>query len=79
MSSAFTFVRLHDWLWSPIDSRQRSPVRQRKTVDGKSLLGITSLLAKKGTVVTIEADGEDESSAVEALSSLVQGGFQAPS
>ena len=50
-----------------------------KTVDGKSLLGITSLLAKKGTVVTIEADGEDESSAVEALSSLVQGGVKAPS
>ena len=50
-----------------------------KTVDGKSLLGITSLLAKKGTVVTIEADGEDESAAVKALAALIQDGFNAPS
>ena len=50
-----------------------------KTVDGKSLLGITSLLAKKGTVVTIEADGEDETAAIEALVALIQDGFSAPS
>ena len=46
-----------------------------KTVDGKSLLGITSLLARKGTVVTIIADGEGEKEAVEQITELIQTGF----
>ncbi len=46
-----------------------------KTVDGKSLLGITSLLAKQGTVITIIANGEGEQEAVEQLSTLVRNGF----
>jgi phosphocarrier protein len=45
------------------------------TVDGKSLLGITSLLARRGTVVTISADGEGEQEVVEGLSKLIQSGF----
>jgi phosphocarrier protein len=45
------------------------------TVDGKSLLGITSLLARRGTVVTIEADGEGEAEVVESLTQLIQSGF----
>ena len=49
-----------------------------KTVDGKSLLGITSLLAKQGTVITIMADGEGEEEAVKSISELVQNGFQTP-
>ncbi len=48
-----------------------------KTVDGKSLLGITSLLARHGTVVTVMATGEGEDDAVEALTALIQGGFRA--
>ena len=47
-----------------------------KTVDGKSLLGITSLLAKQGTVITIMADGEGEQEAVESISELVRNGFK---
>ena len=50
-----------------------------KTVDGKSLLGITSLLAKKGIVVTIEADGADEKAAISALVTLIQDGFNTTS
>ena len=49
-----------------------------KTVDGKSLLGITSLLAKQGTVITIMADGDGEEDAVKSISALVQNGFQTP-
>jgi phosphocarrier protein HPr len=45
------------------------------TVDGKSLLGITSLLARRGTVVTICADGEGEEEVVDALTKLIQAGF----
>jgi phosphocarrier protein HPr len=48
----------------------------QSTVDGKSLLGITSLLARRGTVVTITADGEGEAEAVEALCSLIRAGFE---
>ena len=46
------------------------------SVDGKSLLGITSLLARRGTVVTIEAHGEGEEEVVEALTKLFQSGFE---
>ncbi len=46
------------------------------TVDGKSLLGITSLLARRGTVVTIRADGQGEKEVVEALTGLIQSGFK---
>jgi len=45
------------------------------TVDGKSLLGITSLLARRGTVVTITADGEGEKEVVHSLMELIQSGF----
>jgi phosphocarrier protein HPr len=48
-------------------------------VDGKSLLGITSLLARRGTVVTITADGEREAEAIAALTQLIQAGFEAKS
>ena len=47
-----------------------------KTVDGKSLLGITSLLAKQGTVITIVAEGEGEQEVVDQLSALVRNGFR---
>ena len=47
-----------------------------KTVDGKSLLGITSLLAKQGTVITIMAEGEGEKEVVESISELVRNGFK---
>ena len=46
-----------------------------KTVDGKSLLGITSLLARQGSVITIMADGEGEKKAVNLITALVQAGF----
>jgi len=49
-----------------------------KTVDGKSLLGITSLLAKQGTVITIMADGEGEEAVVKSISDLIHNGFQTP-
>jgi phosphocarrier protein len=46
-----------------------------KTVDGKSLLGITSLLARQGTVITIMADGEGEKEVVNQIAELIQAGF----
>jgi phosphocarrier protein len=49
--------------------------RGEKTMDGKSILGILLLAAVQGTEIEIQAEGEDEEAAVEALSALVEGGF----
>ena len=49
--------------------------RPGREIDGKSIMGILLLAAARGTTITITADGTDESDAVEALASLVEGGF----
>jgi phosphocarrier protein len=59
-------------------SRFRSRVtasRGDKTMDGKSILGILLLAAVQGAELEIQTEGEDEVEAMEALSSLVEGGF----
>jgi phosphocarrier protein len=40
-------------------------------VDGKSILGVLTLAATRGTTLTIVAEGEDAERAVEALAELV--------
>lgn len=45
--------------------------KDEKKVNAKSIMGIMSLAISKGTSVIISADGSDEESAVEALSSLI--------
>jgi phosphocarrier protein len=45
------------------------------TTDGKSILGILFLAATSGTEIVITASGEDEDEAIDALASLVAGGF----
>lgn len=44
-------------------------------VNAKSIMGIMMLAASRGTQLTIRAEGPDEEEAVEALSKLVEGGF----
>jgi phosphocarrier protein len=59
-------------------SRFRAKVtvsRGGKTMDGKSILGILLLAAVQGAELEIEADGDDEATAVEALCALVESGF----
>lgn len=46
-----------------------------KKADAKSLMGIMTLQAKKGTVVTITADGPDEAEAIEKFGSMFKSGF----
>ena len=46
-----------------------------KKVNGKSVMILMSLGAKKGDELTISAEGPDEKEAVEALSELVESGF----
>ena len=44
-------------------------------VNAKSIMGIMMLAASCGTQLTIRAEGPDEEKAVEALSKLVESGF----
>ena len=50
-------------------------VRDGRRMDGKSILGILLLAAAQGSTLTLEAEGEDEEEALEALARLVEGGF----
>ncbi len=46
-----------------------------RVMDGKSILGILLLTASQGTVLTVSAEGVDETAAVEALVELVASGL----
>ena len=50
-------------------------LRDGVSVDGKSIVGILTLAAAHGSVLTLRADGEDEDEAVKALTELVVGMF----
>jgi len=45
--------------------------RNGQEVNGKSIMGVMMLAASKGTDITLIADGEDESDAIEKLSTLI--------
>jgi phosphocarrier protein len=49
--------------------------RDRREMDGKSIMGILLLAAARGSTITISAEGADEGDAVRALVELVQSGF----
>ena len=49
--------------------------RERREMDGKSIMGILLLAAARGSTIIISADGQDEDAAVRALVALVQSGF----
>jgi phosphocarrier protein HPr len=49
--------------------------RDRREIDGKSIMGILLLAAARGSTITISAEGRDERDAVEALVALVESGF----
>lgn len=46
-------------------------IKDNLAVDGKSILGVMSLAAEKGSKLTIRADGENEKDAVEQLINLL--------
>jgi phosphocarrier protein len=46
-----------------------------KNVNGKSIMGVLTLAASKGTKLTIEAEGSDESNAIEEIATLVNDRF----
>jgi phosphocarrier protein HPr len=59
-------------------SRFRSAVKVvngKKVADGKSILSLMLLGATPGAEITIEAQGEDEAEALNALAELIAGRF----
>jgi phosphocarrier protein len=56
------------------DARVRV-ARDAREMDGKSIMGILLLAARRGSTITISADGADECAAVDALVALVASGF----
>jgi phosphocarrier protein HPr len=44
-------------------------------VNGKSILGLVSLVAERGSSITIRVDGEDENEAITSLARLVENKF----
>ena len=45
--------------------------RNGRRVNAKSIMGVMMLAAGKGSIVTVEADGEDEIPAIAALAALI--------
>lgn len=59
-------------------SRFRSVIKVvngKQAADGKSILGLMLLGATPGAEITIEAQGEDEAEALNALAELIAGRF----
>lgn len=50
-------------------------IKDEKEFNAKSIMGVLSMGASKGTKLTIKADGEDEKEAVEALKALIDSNF----
>jgi phosphocarrier protein len=71
LRSASSFVRLA----SSFQATILVSTPEVPPVDGKSILGLATLGAVKGTPLFIAADGPDEAEAVAALCELVEHGF----
>jgi phosphocarrier protein len=52
--------------------------RNGRRVNAKSIMGVMMLAASKGSTVTLEATGEDEAAAMEALVGLINNRFGEP-
>lgn len=46
-----------------------------KIINGKSIMGVLTLAASKGTELVIQVDGDDESAAMEGIVELIAGYF----
>ncbi len=46
-----------------------------RRVNAKSIMGVMMLAAAQGTIIQIEANGEDEQAAIEALKALINNYF----
>ena len=49
--------------------------RNGRRVNAKSIMGVMMPAAGQGTVVTVDADGDDAQAAVDAIGALIDSGF----
>jgi phosphocarrier protein len=49
--------------------------RNGRRVNAKSIMGVMMLAAGKGSTVTVDADGPDETQALEAIGGLIESNF----
>ena len=68
--AALKFVEL-----SSKHSSQVTVAREGREVNGKSILGLMTLAAQKGTTLNIATSGEDEKELLDALKTLVSNKF----
>jgi phosphocarrier protein len=68
---AAEFVKLASKFKSDIQVR-----RDDMTVNGKSIMGVMTLAAERGSELVIAASGADAEEAVQALAALVESGFR---
>jgi len=69
---ASQFVQLASKFKSEISIRK---VKEEVNINAKSIMGIMAGGISQGTLISIEADGEDENEAVASLIELVEGCF----
>jgi phosphocarrier protein HPr len=50
--------------------------RDDREVNGKSIMGVLTLAAARGTTLLIRADGNDEKEAMEAIENLINNKFE---
>ena len=49
--------------------------RNGRRINAKSIMGVMMLAAARGSLITLETDGEDEIAAMDALAGLISSGF----
>jgi len=49
--------------------------RNGRRINAKSIIGVMMLAAAKGSTITLETEGDDETDAIEALAELISSGF----
>ncbi len=50
-------------------------LKNGQTVNGKSIMGVMMLAASRGTELELTAEGDDESTAIEAIENLISNRF----
>lgn len=61
-----------------IANRYRSEVHVEKDgsrVNGKSIMGVLTLAAAKGTTITVSTEGDDAEAAMTAMAKVIEDGF----
>jgi phosphocarrier protein len=61
-----------------VANRYRCEIQVEKDgmqVNGKSIMGVLTLAAAKGTQIIVSCEGQDEVAAMEALAKVIEAGF----